>query len=332
MFAHQLARRISHATRGYATGPSASSSNLPLYLGLAGLAGLGGYVYLQRNPPAKAAVIDKAQQLNPVGASSALSKDNWTPFILSKVEPYNHNSKVYHFSFGEGGEEKVSGGSVAHCLLVRTPEGPGEILDDKGKPVIRPYTPVSPPDQKGEVTLLIKEYKGGALTPYISNLEIGKPLLFKGPNPKHKYEPGQFDRGLCVAGGSGITPMYQMIRHSLGISDDKTQWTLVFANVSEADILLRKEWESLAQQHPDRLKVHYVLDKAPRGWKGETGYVTKDMIQKVFPKGEDKVKAFVCGPPPQVKAVAGPKDGFKQGEVQGILKDLGYVQEEVYKF
>ena len=42
--------------------------------------------------------------------------------------------------------------------------------------------------------------------------------------------------------------------------------------------------------------------------------------------------AFVCGPPPQVKSVAGPKDGPRQGELLGALKELGYSAEEVYKF
>jgi NAD(P)H-flavin reductase len=162
---------------------------------------------------------------------------------LAKVEPYNHNTKVYHFSFDD---DKVSGGQVASCLLVRTPEGEGQVLDDKGKPVIRPYTPISSPDVRGEVQLMIKEYKvsplsieliqNGALTPYISNLQIGQELLFKGPNPKYKYAPGNFDRGLCVAGGSGITPMYQLISHALTIPNDATKWTLVFSNVTEQDI------------------------------------------------------------------------------------------------
>ena len=180
------------------------------------------------------------------------------------------------------------------------------------------------------------------MTPYISSLAVGQELLFKGPNPKYKYVPGAFDRGLCVAGGSGITPMYQLISHALTIPDDKTTWTLIFSNVTEqdirrsangqADVVLRKEWETLAKAHPDRLKVHYALDKAHRDWKGETGYITKDFVQKVFPKGDDKVKAFVCGPPGQVAVLAGPKDGFKQGEIKGILADLGYGQDEVYKF
>ena len=60
--------------------------------------------------------------------------------------------------------------------------------------------------------------------------------MFKGPIQKYKYAPNTFDRGLCIAGGSGITPMFQLISHSLSIPEDKTKWTLIFSNVSENDI------------------------------------------------------------------------------------------------
>ena len=84
---------------------------------------------------------------------------------------------------------------------------------------------------------MIKEYKDGKLSPYISSLEPGKgQLLFKGPIQKHKYAPNTFDRGLCIAGGSGVTPMWQLISHSLSVPEDKTKWTLIFSNVSEKDI------------------------------------------------------------------------------------------------
>jgi len=96
--------------------------------------------------------------------------------------------------------------------------------------------------------------------------------------------------------------------------------------------VLRNEWEGLAKEHPDRLDIRLVVDKPEKGWKGETGYITPDMISKVFPKQSDKVMAFVCGPPPQVNSLAGPKDGPRQGELQGALKDLGYTSAEVYKF
>ena len=65
---------------------------------------------------------------------------------------------------------------------------------------------------------------------------------------------------------------------------------------------------------------------------GETGYVTPEIIQKSFPKGSDKTRVFVCGPPGQVKAIAGAKDGPRQGELQGVLKELGYTADDVFKY
>jgi cytochrome-b5 reductase len=38
------------------------------------------------------------------------------------------------------------------------------------------------------------------------------------------------------------------------------------------------------------------------------------------------------GPPGQVNAVAGKKEGPKQGPVGGILKELGYSEDQVFKF
>jgi len=40
---------------------------------------------------------------------------------------------------------------------------------------------------------------------------------------------------------------------------------------------------------------------------------------------------LLAGPPGQVSAVAGKKDGAKQGEVGGILKELGYTEDQVKK-
>jgi cytochrome-b5 reductase len=42
---------------------------------------------------------------------------------------------------------------------------------------------------------------------------------------------------------------------------DKTKVTLLFANVSEGDILLKDKIDAMAAAHPDKFKVHYVVDK-----------------------------------------------------------------------
>ncbi|WVQ77426.1 hypothetical protein IAR50_007112 [Cryptococcus sp. DSM 104548] len=339
-----VSRTVNQA-RGYASGAPAGGANWGLIAGAAGAAGIGAYAYLQSNPDVKnkieskvggeiksaEAQKDAAERAAP--SIAALVKDSFVPFTLTKVEKYNHNTNIYHFSFGEEGNEKVSGGEVASVILMRSPEGDFELKDDKGKPVIRPYTPVSPPHQKGSIEVMIKEYQDGKFSHWLAGQQPGAQVLFKGPLQKFKYQPNGFDKGLCIAGGSGITPMWQLITHSLSLPEDKTKWTLIYSNVSEADILLRKEWDALAKAHPDRLEIKYVVDKAPWGWKGETGFITPDLIKKVFPRAEgDKVRAFVCGPPGQMKAISGPKDGMKQGELSGALKELGYTSDNVFKY
>jgi len=73
--------------------------------------------------------------------------------------------------------------------------------------------------------------------------------------------------------------------------------SLIYANVTEDDILLRKELDALAHAHPDRFKVYYTLDKAPKGWTQGSGHVNKEMVIENMPKTEEDVLVIVCGPP-----------------------------------
>jgi len=177
------------------------------------------------------------------------------------------------------------------------------------------------------------------MTDHIFNLKTGEELQFKGPIPKFDYKPNQFESIALIAGGSGITPMWQVLQSIDSNPQDKTKVTLIFSNQTEEDILLRKEFEDVQKRKPDQFNIVFALDKPPKGWKGETGYVTAEVVKKALSKfgttsdkGE-KVKVFVCGPPGQVKAISGPKKSFKeQGPVEGVLKELGYNEEQTYKF
>jgi hypothetical protein len=63
--------------------------------------------------------------------------------------------RSYTFSFPDS--ESIAGGKAASALLTKASD-PQALLDDKGKPVIRPYTPISHSDEKGNLRLLVKEY------------------------------------------------------------------------------------------------------------------------------------------------------------------------------
>lgn len=66
-------------------------------------------------------------------------------------------------------------------------------------------------------------------------------------------------------GGTGIAPMLQLIRHILKDPKDETKLSLLFANQTEKDILLRDELEQAAKEHPDRFKFWYTLDRPTEG-------------------------------------------------------------------
>jgi NAD(P)H-flavin reductase len=119
-----------------------------------------------------------------------------------------------------------------------------------------------------------------------------------------------------IAGGTGITPMLQVIRQIFNDVGDTTRVNLLFANVSSADILLKKELDELASAHKN-LTVHYAIDKDESNWNGEVGYVSEEMIKKcdllkrgglmdkLFSSADDTA-VLVCGPPAMVEKAVVP--------------------------
>lgn len=135
-----------------------------------------------------------------------------------------------------------------------------------------------------------------------------------------------------IAGGSGITPMLQVIHEITKNPNDKTEVTLVFGNLTSADILLKDRIDEIAKKHKN-VKVHYIIDKPEPNWNGPVGYITDDFAKKVLPPPSNDTLIFVCGPPPMMEAISGNKTPkFEQGELKGALKRLGYNEEQVFKF
>ena len=76
---------------------------------------------------------------------------------------------------------------LASCVIVKSSDPEG-LKDANGKPVIRPYTPISRSDAPGELTFLIKKYDNGLASKYIYGLKPGDKLAIKGPIQKFAYK------------------------------------------------------------------------------------------------------------------------------------------------
>lgn len=189
-------------------------------------------------------------------------------------------------------------------------------------------------EQPGFLDLVVKVYPNGAMSEHLHSMNVDQRLSLKGPLPKYPWEANKHDHICLIAGGTGITPMYQLARQIFKNPEDKTKVTLVFGNVTEDDILLKKELQDLENTYPQRFKAFYTLDKPPKDWTGGQGFITKELLKTVLPEPkEGNIKLFVCGPPGLYKAVSGNKVSPKdQGELTGILAELGYNKDQVFKF
>ena len=193
-----------------------------------------------------------------------------------------------------------------------------------GELVKRPYTPTTSDDNQGYFDLVIKVYPNGKMTQYLEQLAVGQPIDVSGPSGNLIYRgKGMFDirtrkpepyvtrrvrRLGMIAGGSGITPMYQILNEILkeqassaaGERVDINIW-LLFANQTEQDILLRDELEQLAAANADRFQFWYTVDRDTPEWKYSKGFINDTMISEHLPPPGDDVLICLCGPPPMIK-------------------------------
>lgn len=236
-------------------------------------------------------------------SSTALDPTTYKKFKLIKRTDVNHNVAIFRFSL-ESSTQRL-GLPVGQHMFLR-------FYDDSGKPVSRAYTPISSDDDIGYFDLMIKLYPTGKMSQYLQSRTIGDLVDVRGPSGALKYlgdglfeihrKSGSVRRHVThcgmIAGGSGITPMLQIIREvTKNKTSDTLHKSLIFGNVSTNDILLRDELDAVQKLNDDRFKLHYVVDKQPdTEWHYSVGYITPEIIDKYLPKPGDDTLILLCGP------------------------------------
>ena len=138
-----------------------------------------------------------------------------------------------------------------------------------------------------------------------------------------------------IAGGAGITPIYQLTQGILNNADDKTRITLVWGVNNDEDVFLKEQFADLRARFPGRFNTVYAVTNPGPQSTDTKGRVTKEVLEAAglgaAQRGSDDVKVFVCGPPAMETALCGTK-GWGGAKTSGILGELGFTPAQIHRF
>ncbi|GMI36452.1 hypothetical protein TrRE_jg3588 [Triparma retinervis] len=177
----------------------------------------------------------------------------------------------------------------------------------------RSYTPTR--FDGGLCELMIRVYPEGEVSPVLEKLRVGDELEMKGPTGIHRYGedgPGTFRNGRkaidgvrrigMLAGGTGVTPMMQVINHIRADQEDDTETCLISYNKGEGEIMMEGELREIDREGGDKVEVKFMVSEGEgRVREGlERGSMRKmggeELMKSMGLKGGGDEVVMICGP------------------------------------
>lgn len=249
-----------------------------------------------------------------------LFRDELAKFIVKNRRIVSKDSVVLRVSSrmipgGSWGEDFVPLDKFppSFCVMV----GKESDLDKKKTiPVVKPYTPIE--SDSDHFDLLVKKYPNGIVSQALFSSQPGDVILMQGPRSKFLLpfkEPVLFDRIIAIAGGTGITPIFQILKYLEKHNNPSlSKFHLIYANKGDEDILLKEELDDLLRGPlKNILTIEHVVGKLLEAEHIPTSRGDKDFV-------------MICGPPGFNTLLLGDSEHHV-----GLLKDFS-IPNQIFKF
>ena len=213
------------------------------------------------------------------------------PLTVAAIEPVTEDSVAITFAVPDDLRDDYAFSHGQH-LTVRT-----ELAGDD---VRRNYS-ICSPASSGVLRVAVKRLPGGAFSEHaLDVLRPGDVLDVMTPSGRFftELDPAHRKHYVCVAAGSGITPILSIVASTLE-AEPLSSVTLVYANRTHKTVMFLEEVEDLKDSHPDRFQLLHVLSREPQEVELFSGRLDADRMGRILdgllpPDTVDEW--FLCGP------------------------------------
>lgn len=158
----------------------------------------------------------------------------------------------------------------------------------------RAYSMSSAPHEQ-DLRVVIKAVEHGVFSNYAMTLRAGDSLQVAAPQGLFVYEevPGDI---LLIAAGSGITPIFSLLKTYLAQGTSKV--ALIYGNQSVAQTIYYEQLNDLQDQYGDRFTLTYCFSREDRDG-ALFGRVSKSTLNYFLKQRVSEfafAKAYLCGP------------------------------------
>ncbi|MCY7396708.1 MAG: phenylacetate-CoA oxygenase/reductase subunit PaaK [Nocardioides sp.] len=144
----------------------------------------------------------------------------------------------------------------------------------------------------------VREIPDGLFSSWlVRDLRVGDRVEVQTPSGSFQADPTETGRHLCIAAGSGITPMLSIATSVL--ADPGSQVTLLYGNRTSGSVMFAEELADLKNRYGARLDLVHVLSREPRDVELFSGRLDADRLRRLLTvlvplRGLDHV--WLCGP------------------------------------
>ena len=211
---------------------------------------------------------------------------------LVKKEEIAEGTMVFYFEKPAGFD--FIAGQYVTVTLINPPE-----TDDEGNS--RFFSLITAPYENclGVATRI----RDTAFKRILKNLPLDSEIMIAGPDGSFCLRKDASKPAVFLIGGIGITPVFSILKNA-AYEKLPHKLFLFYSNKRPEDAAFLEELRNLEKENHNFKLIATMTEmkKSKQAWRGETGFINKEMIQKYL-KDLNSPIYYMSGPPMMVKAM-----------------------------